>query len=98
PDARPAVGRGLLRAAQRPARGGGSGQGAVRRGDDEKALHAARLGGLKIQVAIFEPGGQKMHLSVNRSPASAGPYTVFDLAELFARKPLEPEEEEPAGK
>lgn len=64
----------------------------------KRALHAARLDDLNIQVAIFEPGAQKMHLSVNRSPASAGPYTTFDFAELFARGPLEPEEEEPAGK
>lgn len=61
----------------------------------KQALHAGRLEDLDIQVAVFESGAQKMHLCVNRIPASGGAFTAFDLAELFGRGPVDPAEGEP---
>lgn len=52
------------------------------------ALHDARIDKLNLQAVVFEPGAMRMHVSINRIPASAGPYVTFDLRELF--KPAEP--------
>jgi acyl-CoA:6-aminopenicillanic acid acyl transferase len=54
----------------------------------KEALHAARLKDINLQAVVFEPAAMKMHLSINRIPASGGPYTTFDLRKLFARKPV----------
>lgn len=50
----------------------------------KKTLHAARIRGLNLQAVVFEPAAMKMHVSVNRTPAAAGPYTVFDVTKLCA--------------
>lgn len=47
------------------------------------ALHAARIDELNLQAVVFEPGPMRMHVSINRIPASAGPYLTFDLRKLF---------------
>ena len=48
----------------------------------QRTLHAARIRTLNLQAAVFEPAAMRLHVSVNRSPASAGPYTAFDVREL----------------
>ncbi|MHC4982195.1 MAG: C45 family autoproteolytic acyltransferase/hydrolase [Planctomycetota bacterium] len=58
--------------------GGGMGVEEVK-----KALHAARIATMNIQAVIFEPAAMRMHVSINRCPASAGPYTQFDLRQLL---------------
>lgn len=50
----------------------------------KKTLHAARIKGLNLQAAVFEPAAMKMHVSVNQTPASKGPYTAFDVNKLCA--------------
>lgn len=50
----------------------------------EGALHGAREEGLNLQAVVFEPDAMVMHLSVNRVPASGGPYAAFDLKKFFA--------------
>ncbi|MFH1733007.1 MAG: C45 family peptidase [Planctomycetota bacterium] len=50
----------------------------------KKTLHAARIRGLNLQAAVFEPAAMTMHVSVNRSPAAAGPYAAFDVKKLCA--------------
>jgi hypothetical protein len=54
----------------------------------KKALHQARINALNVQAVVFEPAAMRMHVSVNRLPASAGPYVLMDLAKLFATPPL----------
>jgi hypothetical protein len=49
----------------------------------ERALFDARFEGLNIQAVVFEPGAGRMHVSINKSPASAGPYVQLDAVELF---------------
>jgi hypothetical protein len=52
----------------------------------KKSLHKARRrGGKNMQSIIFEPALNKMHVSINRVPATLGPYAVFDVQELFDR-------------
>jgi len=60
--------------------------------DVKTALHRARLESsfrwagfrpLNIQAAVFEPAAMRMHISANRVPACAGPYTAFDLETLL---------------
>jgi len=49
----------------------------------KKALHAAMIPTMNIQAVVFEPGKMRMHVSINRVPAGAGPYRVFDLRKLL---------------
>jgi hypothetical protein len=49
-----------------------------------EALYAARLVGMNLQAAVFEPEAMRMHVSVNRTPAAAGPYRTFDVRKLLA--------------
>jgi len=49
----------------------------------EKALFASRIPNINIQAFVFEPGKMRMHVSVNRNPASAGPYVPIDVRKLF---------------
>ena len=57
--------------------------------DMETALHRARLRygpkrkDLNLQCVVFEPEAMRMHLSLNRVPASAGPFSTVDLNALF---------------
>jgi hypothetical protein len=52
----------------------------------QKALHAARMQGINLQAVVFEPEARKMHVSMNRTPASAGPYREFNLDEMLGKK------------
>ena len=47
----------------------------------------ARRPDSNLQATIFEPAKMRMHVSINRVPATAGPYVVLDLATLFAAPP-----------
>ena len=49
----------------------------------KEALYDARIPDLNLQAVVFEPGRTRMHASVNRVPASRGPYATFDLRALF---------------
>ncbi|NQT88373.1 hypothetical protein HQ560_16520 [bacterium] len=49
----------------------------------KQALFEARVEGWNIQSVIVEPGKGLLHVSVNRSPASAGPYTTFSIEKLI---------------
>lgn len=52
----------------------------------KKSLHKARRrGGQNMQSIIFEPGLNKMHVSMNRVPATLGPYVGLNVQELFSR-------------
>ena len=66
----------LLTAAER-------GRGHMTAADVGKALHAARIPNMNLQAIVFEPAAMKMHVSINRVPASAGPYVTLDLKGLF---------------
>ncbi len=52
----------------------------------KKALYAARIKNLNLQAVVLEPGPMRMHVSVNQTPASSGPYTVFDVKKLCEDK------------
>jgi len=47
------------------------------------ALYDARMAWLNLQAVIFEPSKSRMHVSINRIPASKGPFHEFDLKRLF---------------
>ena len=50
----------------------------------KKTLNAAKMERINLQAAVFEPGALRMHVSFNRNPAAAGPYTLFDVRALCA--------------
>ena len=74
----------------------GRGGGTMTVDDMARALHRARMRTLNIQAAIFEPEAMRMHASVNRNPASRGPYHVFDIRELLSVPPAPPSQNDPA--
>ena len=49
----------------------------------KEAMHAARQPRENLQCVLFEPAAMKMHVSMNRVPASAGPFTTFDINVLL---------------
>jgi len=51
----------------------------------EAAVRKAAIMPLSLQAIILEPQARRMHVSINRSPAAAGPYTTFDLRELMSK-------------
>ena len=53
----------------------------------KKALWDARRPDSNLQATIFEPAKMKMYVSINRVPATAGPYVTLDLVRLFAEPP-----------
>lgn len=53
----------------------------------ERALFAARMEGINIQAAVFDPAHHQLYVSINRQPAAAGPWQALDLAALFAAAP-----------
>jgi len=53
----------------------------------KQALWDARRPKSNLQATIFEPAKMKMYVSINRVPATAGPYVTLDLAALFAELP-----------
>lgn len=50
----------------------------------ERALHAARMRGINLQAVVFEPAAGRIHVGINSTEASGGPYVCFDAAKLFA--------------
>jgi hypothetical protein len=52
--------------------------------DLKHALHRTRVKMLNLQAVVFEPAAMRMHVSINRLPASAGPYTLLDVGRLLA--------------
>jgi len=50
----------------------------------EQSLYAARIRLLNLQAVVFEPAAHRAYVSINKEPASAGPYVVFDMDKLFA--------------
>jgi predicted choloylglycine hydrolase len=53
----------------------------------KKALWDTRRPNSNLQATIFEPAKMRMYVSINRVPATAGPYVTLDLAKLFAEPP-----------
>ncbi|HKM92027.1 MAG TPA: C45 family peptidase [Prolixibacteraceae bacterium] len=49
----------------------------------QEAMHVARRLNQNLQCVLFEPSNMKMHVSMNKVPASAGPFTVFDINQLL---------------
>jgi len=49
----------------------------------QEAMHSARQLNENLQCVLFEPAKMKMHVSMNRVPASAGPFTEFDVKKLL---------------
>jgi len=49
----------------------------------KQALYAARIPTMNIQAVVFEPAAMRMHVSINKCPAAAGPYRAFELRELL---------------
>jgi hypothetical protein len=56
----------------------------------QAALHDNRIPEMNLQAVVFEPAAGRMHVSINRVPASAGPYESLDVRRLFARAASEP--------
>jgi isopenicillin-N N-acyltransferase like protein len=54
--------------------------------DLRKQLDAVALGRFTLQTMVFEPATLRLHLSIGKTPASAGPLRTLDLAPLL-RKP-----------
>ena len=52
----------------------------------KKALFSARMLTLNIQATVFEPAAMRMHVSINRKPAAAGPYETFDVHALLEER------------
>ncbi|MBS3734814.1 MAG: hypothetical protein KGY99_07790 [Phycisphaerae bacterium] len=56
--------------------------------DIKRVLHAVRVERFgvihNVQSVIFEPGSMRMHVSLNRIPATAGPWKTYDLRDLLA--------------
>lgn len=51
--------------------------------DMKSALFAARIKDLNLHAVIFEPRAGRIHVSINKEPASEGPYTTLVLDELM---------------
>lgn len=62
----------------------------------KQAVDAAKIGPMNLQAVIFEPAKMKMHVSINKAPAAAGPYVELDSKELFAVPPTPPATSQPA--
>lgn len=65
------------------------GEAGRRRGDMtaeamKSVLFAARVWGINYRATIFEPQEMRMHVSINRNEASAGPYVLLDVLRLLA--------------
>ncbi|MBM4030938.1 MAG: hypothetical protein FJ291_04035 [Planctomycetes bacterium] len=50
----------------------------------KEALFAAKIEGWNLHSVIFEPAKKCLHVSMNRQPASAGPYATFGVDALIA--------------
>lgn len=49
----------------------------------KEAMYIARQNGQNLQCVLFEPATRTMHVSINRVPASKGPFTRFNVDEMF---------------
>lgn len=49
----------------------------------KEAMYLARQHGKNLQCVLFEPAKYKMYLSMNKIPASEGPFFEIDVRELF---------------
>ncbi len=59
--------------------------GAFNIGHLKDAMHAARKQNETLQTVLFEPAKMLMHVSMNKVPASKGPFTTFDILELLEK-------------
>ncbi|MDA3927384.1 MAG: C45 family autoproteolytic acyltransferase/hydrolase [Prolixibacteraceae bacterium] len=50
----------------------------------QEAMHKARGKNKNLQCVLFEPALMKMYVSMNKVPASKGPFTEFDVQKLFS--------------
>jgi predicted choloylglycine hydrolase len=51
--------------------------------DMKEAMQIATRKGNNLQCILFEPGKKKIHVSINKVPASQGPFTEFDITEFL---------------
>lgn len=49
------------------------------------AMHAARKPNETLQCVLFEPGKMLMHVSINKVPATKGPFISFSIPELLEK-------------
>jgi len=49
----------------------------------KEAMYIARQPGQNLQCVLFEPATRTMHVSINRVPASKGPFTRFNVDEIL---------------
>ncbi len=49
------------------------------------AMHAASFKNKTLQCVIFEPEKMLIHVSMNKVPASKGPFIEFDVNELLKK-------------
>ena len=49
----------------------------------KEAMYRARRKGENLQCILFEPAKQKLYVSINKVPASKGPFTEFDLKKML---------------
>lgn len=49
----------------------------------QEAMHLARMKRKNLQCVIFEPEYKTIHLSINKVPASKGPFTTIKIEELL---------------
>lgn len=49
------------------------------------AMHAARKPNETLQCVLFEPAKMQMHVSINKVPATKGPFITFDIPELLSK-------------
>jgi isopenicillin-N N-acyltransferase like protein len=51
----------------------------------KNAMHEARKPGENLQCVLFEPAKMLIHVSMNKVPASKGPFITFDVKELLEK-------------
>jgi hypothetical protein len=51
----------------------------------KEAMHSARKPNENLQCVLFEPAKMLMHVSMNKVPASKGPFITFDVKELLEK-------------
>jgi hypothetical protein len=49
----------------------------------EESMYHARRKGQNLQCVVFEPATKTMHISINKVPASKGPFTEFKVDEIL---------------
>lgn len=59
--------------------------GIFNHGHMKEAMHAARKPNETLQTVVFEPANMLMHVSMNKVPASKGPFITFDVKELLEK-------------